>query len=322
MALRIQVAGFMGPHTGLNASPVDYPVGMSELMNRALTVGGWVVGSAAERTRRRSSISNMVLSSVRAAGPPVLASPLGVTNLYVYTETTEKTGISFRLGMAFAAVAASRILGVAGLNHVAVPGVVMNGRRADLLGFDALGGRHVVEAKARSYGFGPPVVADAKAQATATTAQLANMGLATTTASASVTDLSNCPISVLLEDPPIEFGDVDEPDEDREARLVRAFYAPVRDLLEVRPPEPSGLDEVDDVATGSWMPGADVWLGLRDDAAQRLAEGENVLRRGVETLEQGDVTNPWLVSSTPDGHVVVLGSTAELASGDTASTPY
>lgn len=320
MALRIEVAGFTGSYAGLNAASIDYPVGMAELVNRALTVGGWVVGSAAERTRRRSSISNMVLSSVRAAGPPVVASPLAVTNLYVHTETTEKTGISFRLGMAFAAVAASRILDVAGLQHVAVPGVVMNGRRADLLGLDSTKGCHVVEAKARSYGFGVAVVEDAKEQAKATTAQLAGVGQATTTASASVTDLSTCPITVLLEDPPVEFGDVNDPDEDREARFVHEFYAPVRDLLEVRPPEPSGYEEVDNVATGSWMPGADVRVGLRDDVAQRLADGENVLRSAVETLAQGDVTNPWLVSSTPDGHVVVLDSTAELASGNTASS--
>lgn len=288
---------------------------MAELVNRALTVGGWVVGSPAERTRRRASISNMVLSSVRAAGPPVLASPLCVTNLYAHTETTEKAGISFRLGMAFAAVVASRVLGVPGLQHVsvAIPGVATSGRRADLVGFDALGAVHVVEAKARSHGFGPAVMTDAKTQAGATAGQLAGLGTGVATASASVADLSVSPIRVLLEDPPLDLPPDRGGNEGNEQRLVRDFYEPVRDLLEVKPPEPSGYAGVDRVATGGWLFGADVWLGLRDDVAQRLRDGENVLRTGVETASLEELHDPWLVSQTPDGHVVVLGTDALLA---------
>lgn len=321
MALSIEVAGFTGPYVGFNAAPVNYQIGMSEVVSRALTVGGRVVGSPTERTRRRSSIANMVLSSVRAAGPPVVAIPLGVTNLYVHTETTEKTGISFRLGMAFAAVAASRVLGLPALKHVVVPGVVMNGRRADLVGLDGAGGRHVVEAKARSYGFSTAVVNDAKTQATTTAMQLAGLGQAPATASASVTDLSSLPIHVLLEDPPTKPPEFEEPDEDRERTFADDFYSPVRDLLEVRAPAPSGNEAVDQIATGSWLLGSDVWLGLRDDAASRLAAGEPLLRTGIATPPDEDNGDPWLVSSTPDGHVVVLGESARLAAGITASAP-
>jgi hypothetical protein len=91
---------------------------MAEVVNKAITVGGLVRGSPLERSRRRSGIVNTVLSSVRAVGPPATTSPLAVTGLYASTETTEKAGISFRLGMALAAAVASRVLGIKVLKHV------------------------------------------------------------------------------------------------------------------------------------------------------------------------------------------------------------
>ena len=111
MAIEVEVRGFTGIYASLNAAASSHPVGMAELVNKAITVGGLVHGSPLERSRRRSGIVNIVLSSVRAAGAPSASSALAVTGLYASTETTEKAGISFRLGMALAAVVGSRVLG-------------------------------------------------------------------------------------------------------------------------------------------------------------------------------------------------------------------
>lgn len=307
VAIVIEVTGFPGAHATLNAPPASYPVGVAEVVNRCITVGGWVVGSARQRTCRRSAIANLVLSSVRLAGPPTVISPLRVTHLFEHTETTEKAGISFRLGMGLAAVTASRVLGVPALAHVSVPGIPASGRRADLVGLDATGATHVVEAKARSHGVTAATCADAKAQAAATSAQLTALGTTVSTASVSAADLSTSPIQVLLEDPSVDTGGFNSDDEDR---LAREFYTPVRDLLETKLPERSGFDSIDMSATGSWLPGAEVWLGLVDEikerltAEERLTAGENPLRTGGAFATSED---PWLVSVTSDGHVVVLG---------------
>jgi hypothetical protein len=40
MAVRIEVRNFSGSYAPVNAPPADYPVGMAELVNKAITVGG------------------------------------------------------------------------------------------------------------------------------------------------------------------------------------------------------------------------------------------------------------------------------------------
>lgn len=311
MAIDIEVSGFTGGYAALNAPAVSYPVGMAEVVNRCVTVGGPVVGSARHRTYRRSAIANTVLSAIRPQGPPSVASPLEVTPLFVNTETTEKTGMSFRLGMGFAAIAASRVLKTPALEHVAVPGVPVNGRRADLIGLDKLKATHVVEAKARSHGVTQAVLLDGKQQAQATANALILAGTAVATASVAVTDLSVSPIHIYIEDPPVDFSGQDDEEgrREQERALAENYYRAVEDLLEVKPAERSGFDEVDAAATGAWMPGSNVWLGLRNDVRSELATATLDLREERATIPASD---PWLMSSTPDGHVVVLGPRAVL----------
>jgi len=308
MAIAVEVRRFTGQYAALNARSGVYPVGMEELINKAITVGGFVQGSARERSWRRSAIANTVLSSVSIVPASRGRSNCVVTSLYDKTETSEKAGISFRLGMAFAAIVGSRILNIKVLKHVSARGG-RSGRRADLVGVDAHGNWHVVEAKCRTYGVDARVRIQAKTQATSTAKNLIPGGKAISTASASLTDLSVEPIHVLLEDPP--------PPEDllqgdfNEVNFLRDYYSPVPELLQVRSPERSGYDELDEFAVGAWLPGSAVWLGLAtqifdlvtsDDpwtASHAAAVSEIVLR---------DET--WLMFGTPDGHVVVLGPSA------------
>lgn len=310
MAIDVEVRGFSGAYAGLNAPRTRYDVGMAEVINKAITVGGLVSGSALERTRRRGAISNVVLSTIRPTGAPAAATPLSTTTLYEHTETAEKAGISFRLGMAMAAVVAGRVLGTSVLKHVnARSGGA--GRRADLIGLDPLRRRHVVEAKSRTYGLDWNVRAKAKVQAKETTDRLVAAGTPVDTFSASLTDLAEAPMFVLLEDPPDDRSPA-KPLDFSEAEFLREFFSPVPDLLAIRRQETSGYDSVDEIAIGAWLPGADVWLGLARDVYARLRAGHDPLAEHVDGLAGTPERDDWLVSASRDGHVVVLGPQAGL----------
>lgn len=282
-----------------------YPVELPELVNKAITVGGVVHGSPYERSLRRSSIASMVLSSVRMK-PQGRA--LATTGLYDRAETTEKTGISFRLGMAFAAVIAGRILGVPQMMHVSSR-AGGKGRRADLMGSDRSRGWHVLEAKSRTYDIGVKamrdLLSDAKAQSSVTANDLSgNRSVATFCVS--LAQLWRSPIRVILKDPP--------PDDDRwdlvfsDEAFFTEYYSPVVDLLDVRDAEPSGVSSVDDDAVGAWLPGGGVWLGI---SAPLLAIAR---RQGwVEAAELAGSadfprTEDGRVHGSPDGHTVVVSA--------------
>ncbi|HEX7300283.1 MAG TPA: hypothetical protein VF257_14900 [Solirubrobacteraceae bacterium] len=61
--------------------------------------------------------------------------PLTTSSLFRHLETTEKAGISFRLGMAFAALISEHALGILVLEHLSRGNAVLapgSARRADL----------------------------------------------------------------------------------------------------------------------------------------------------------------------------------------------
>jgi len=311
VTVTIEVSAFTGPYAGKNAPPTSYPIGLPELLNRAITVGGFVVGSAAHRTMRRGAIGALVRSSVHVIGAPPA---LSVTLLYERTESSEKAGITFRLGMAFAAIAASRILGVPALTHV---GVLGGGRRADLVGADALNQTHIVEAKARAHGFSTTEEAHAKAQATNTAANLLLTGTTAATASTCLTDLSNSPLAVKLTDPP---GSEDEPRRLDRPELLREYYSVVPELLSMKDREPSGIPVVDDHVDGAWLPGGDIWIGLErplletgrttqrwDRVMESAMADERLSRendRDGQHADDEDLARRSFTAS--DGHTVVL----------------
>lgn len=306
MAIDIRVRRFTGSYSHLNGVRAAESVGVPELVNKALTVGGVVRGSALQKSRRRAAIANMVLSSVQTPGATTSTAPLGTTRLYDHTETTEKSGISFRLGMAFAAVTAGRVLNTASLKHV--NGV---GRRADLIGFDRSGDLHVVEAKCRTYGLGDPrVLSTAKTQATATAGALRAAGRTVATASASLTDLSTSPINVLLEDPPLPDDEV-QPLELDDVEYFSEYYSPVLDLLQATRQQPSGVPEVDEIATGAFLT-SEVWIGLSNEVTSHLDGGgdPSELRTWASDRTAIDLES---VSMTSDGHVLVLGAAQQPA---------
>jgi hypothetical protein len=302
MAIEAEARGFSGRYRSLNGARRSYRVGLAEVVMRAITVGGTVRGSRYQKTMRRSSIANMVLSSI-ASGR---SSELTTTELYDQTETTEKTGVSFRLGMAFAAVAASRVVRVNAMKHVRPRGG--GGRRADLVGMDKRRRWHVMEAKSRTYGIPRTLVREAKTQARATAAALAARGLAIDTRSACVTDLSGDQVYVLIEDPPPS----DETDlvfEWSDEEFFADYYSPVPDLLSIRDPQPSGLDDIDEECVGTWLPGARVWLGLDrrlldlDRAGRPWRDAARAHAWRAEAFEDEARED---VHHAPDGHALAI----------------
>lgn len=266
MAINIRVEQFRGPWARRNQSAGPIAVNVADVVRAAVTVGGPVMGSSWHRSLRRASIAGAVLAALAGAGRN---RPLTITSLYRQLETTEKSGVSFRLGMAFAALAAEHVLDVRLLEHLNRSNSVLaagSQRRADLFGLDDSGHWHVVEAKSRSYGFEHEDIVGAKQQAlNVQTIRTDGNPLVPTTRSASLVDLSSTPISMLLVDPN------DEPDAPARYEIdVEAFiathYAPVADLLDVRgAPQtpPSGVP--DTRAVGAYLPGTDIWLGVDPD---------------------------------------------------------
>jgi hypothetical protein len=102
----------------------------------------------------------------------------------------------------------------------------------------------------------------------------------------------------------------------------------VRDLLEVREPEPADVDEVDQVAVGAWLLPEMVWLGLSwkvltigerrgwkaaaDQVSRDTAGPDQTDRDQKDDPARGSgpvgeqFEGPGTVYQGADGHVVVL----------------
>lgn len=299
IAVTVQIANFAGPFAGLNAPPANYPVLIPELVMRAITVGGRVDGTRVERTLRRASIGALVRSAVREGDATIPAPALVATRLYTNIEPSEKGAITFRLGMGFAAILASRVLSVNKTLHL--PGV---GRRGDLYGRDTLGGWHVIEAKARTAPVPATVQAQAKAQAAALVPTVGGVPLLVRTDSASLADLSpQQQFTLLLDDPPPSDPGASRPVSVDEERFVPEYYSPVPDLVEITGPEPSGDTDIDEYAEGAWMPGGGIWLGLARGIPRRATRWQDVPDTRDSFASERD---PSLVHIGDDGHVIVL----------------
>jgi hypothetical protein len=310
MAMRIRVEKFEGKFKSKNTPGRILPVSVTDVVRAAVTVGGPVKGTSWRRSQRRVAIAGTVLSALVGK---TREQPLRTTSLYKRLETTEKSGVSFRLGMAFAAIAAERILDVRLLEHLNHSNSALfpsgGKRRADLFGFDAHRDCHVVEAKASTYGPAQDLADHAKSQAQ-------NVRVIGTTGgpykprtrSASITDLSVSPVSVLLVDPP-ETPRFEAAYKVDIERLIEAHYSPVRDLLALgdeqqAPPLDLGADTV-----GGYLPGTEIWLGVNRSlyGQSHLSWQERVDRHAAEVSMAEKSNLQDTVSAGRDGHVLQLG---------------
>jgi hypothetical protein len=310
--IKLDVEGFVGRWAAKNTQGLTLATNTADVVRAATTVGGPVGGTSWHRSLRRVAIASEVLAALVGAGH---AAPLLTSSLYRDLETTEKSGVSYRLGMAFAAIASEHVLDVALLEHLnrtnstLAPG---SQRRADLYGMDPAGKTHVVEAKSRTYGFTSGDVRYAKSQSlNVNIVQRRGRSLRPSTRAASLADLSTTPISVLLADPAGEAeGEVTYVvDLDR---LIQVHYSVVPDLIEVHGgPQPPPAANVARDVVGAFLPGTDIWLGI--DAAllePTLASWRAYFRDHQPTQSDADEDDER-VSYGRDGHILQVG--AELA---------
>jgi hypothetical protein len=310
MAIELGVKGFSGPWAVRNTFATPLAVNVADVVLAAVTVGGPVRGSVWHRSLRRAGVAGSSLAALIGAGRHW---PLATSSLYQELETTEKSGLSFRLGMAFAAVAAEHVLDVQLLEHLNRGNAVLTAgsqRRADLFGVDGAGHWHVVEAKSRTYGFAKQDIQYAKQQAVNVhTVRPNGAKLLPATRSASLADLSGVPISVLLVDPT---GEPVEPvvyEVDLE-RLISTHYAAVPDLIEAQggpQPPPDDLAIADVV--GAYLPGTSMWLGVRTELIGDSRESwEQRIRERELVIDSRFADADERVSIGFDGHVLHLGS--------------
>lgn len=308
MAIVVQVKAFPPPLAGINTGGATLPVTTADLARAAVTVGGPVLGTAWRRTQRRAA----VVATVHAALAEKRAThPVRTSTLYERLETTEKSGVSFRLGMAFAAVVAEQVLAITMLEHLNHSNSILypggGKRRADLFGLDAAGECHVIEAKSRTHGHDRALVRYAKSQAANIEVVDVKSGRYTPlTRSAAVTDLSRSPIHVLLEDPPEE-APAEIPYRIDTDQLIAYHYSVVPDLVELRgdpqdPPTPIDADVI-----GAYLPGTDVWLGVKRSlfGESRISWRERI--EGDATASERTSTGSDKVSVGRDGHVLQMG---------------
>ncbi|MDQ3725390.1 MAG: hypothetical protein M3335_05810 [Actinomycetota bacterium] len=283
------------------------PINIADVVRTAATVGGPVQGTALDKSMRRAGI--MAITHSALVGFRRNQS-LQTTQLYQELETTEKSGVSFRLGMAFAVIACEHVLGVKLLEHLNRANSLLatgSQRRADLFGIGHSGECHVVEAKSRTYGLSKEAVDRAKEQALNIKAVLRNgNALIPDTRSASIADLSRSPISIFLIDP--------EPRQPPKAsfeidleQFIADHYSVVPDLLEIygepqAPPENLPMD-----AIGAYLPGTNFWLGIDPSLIERssLTWQERLEQREALPL---DVAKSPELSVGTDGHVLHLGN--------------
>jgi hypothetical protein len=307
MAIKVKSEGFDSPFRRVNAAARVLEVDAIDIARAAVTVGGPVRGTEWARSERSAGIVHTVLSALSEEGRRDHLVP---SSLFVGLESTEKGGVSFRLGMAMAAVVAEELLDIRMLEHLNAGNSTLapkgGNRRADLFGLDGKNRCHVIEAKARTHGYGTDLVEYAKGQATnVTLVDTVEGQLIPETRSAAITDLSQKPIHVLLADPEGEpdgnsvYGfDLDT--------VIGWHYSVVPNLIEVigrsEPPRETGIDSV-----GAYLPGTEFWLGVRSElfGPSSLPWRERI--RDVQTLRPVDGARDREPSSVGrDGHILQL----------------
>jgi hypothetical protein len=309
MAIKLDVEDFVGRWAAKNAQGLTLATNTADVVRAATTVGGPVKGTVWHRSLRRAAIAGEVLAALVGAGR---AAPLSTSSLYRDLETTEKSGISYRLGMAFAAIASEHVLDVPLLEHLnrtnstLAPG---SQRRADLYGIDRAGKTHVVEAKSRTYGFSAGDVRHAKGQAlNVNIVHRRGRSVRPSTRAASLADLSSTPISMLLADPAGEAErevtyvvDLD--------RLIQVHYSAVPDLIQVQggPQPPPASNTAPDVV-GAFLPGTDIWLGIDAALLEPTLASWRAYFRDRQFTRRAAAEDDERVSYGRDGHILQVGA--------------
>lgn len=307
MAVKITAAGFKNPFAGINTAERIIEADVIDVARAAATVGGPVDGTAWACSQRVAGIFHSVFAALSEGGR---GDQLEASCLFIELESTEKGGLSFRLGMAMTAVVAEELLDIYLLEHLNArnSSVAPKGgqRRADLFGLDINDRCHVIEAKARAHGYGKDLVEYAKSQAENVNLVDTSKGLLVpVTRSAAITDLSQKPIHVLFSDPESSLPRGSTYEFDLDA-VLGWHYSVVPNLVEASgrsdPPRDLGMDTV-----GAFLPGTEIWLGVRSELFRPTRTPWRETIKTLEAVRSDDLDRHRLPTSIGrDGHILQL----------------
>jgi hypothetical protein len=260
---------FKGPLAKFNKSD-SLPVKWSELVWAAITVGkvagdenAYGIYSALEKLHRAA----MIRAYLKASGTVLIQ-----TKVYEMSDPSEKTSISFYLGMTLAKLFAEKLFGVPKLLHFAVYkdnyviAATQGKSRPDLIGQNLKGKWFVFEAKGRSNNFDQLALDKAKEQAKQivsinTSAPLCRIG------SEAFFDAGLC---FQMVDPEHIEGDRSRRIEIDVEEADVQYYAPLETILASRD------RRIPIIVNGRRLlevhiPEADLWIGVPDrDASAKL----------------------------------------------------
>jgi hypothetical protein len=245
--------------TGPVAASGNLPLSLEQLIWAAVTVGATPISLGA-RPRPLAEVSwRSALAAANVAEDPS-ANRWVKTDAYWRLDPSEKSAVSYFLGMTQAKFTCAMLLGVPHLIHLdavlALHGRTTKESRPDFIGFDFASRTYTVavEAKGRTHGRTDAVTEKAKEQA-GLLPSIVSTSSTLQVASVASFDTDGC-WQAYLEDPPGAYQAVNQ--QTIEGLLV-AYYRPLVSALLA-----AGINEnaSDDATAVAQLPGMDMYLGL------------------------------------------------------------
>ena len=230
--LSLTASNFSALYPGLNNTHT-IEVSKRKALKFATTVGTAHYAAAFGRTQTALALASYRAQAIRCVmdfDQPVLQR----FNEYSQLDSTEKSNLSYWIGMTIAAITADELLHVPRLTHASkLDGIVKRDPSskslADLVGPDTVGALHVIEAKGRQHKISPDDARRYKEQAQTI---MSVRGVTVSTTSYSVAYLRQT-ITAILVDPPPQSGGVDlkiDPDD-----FGKGYYQPFVEFLGRKP---------------------------------------------------------------------------------------
>lgn len=301
--VRYEATDFPPEYQVLRESPPLFEATWPEIVHAAVTVGrrGWrdVAKHGSHSVFEMVYRAFMVYANLAGA----MGGGLYKTAANEGLDPSEKSAISYFLGLTFTKLVVGRLLDVHWVMHLdvyaqylqAVAAAGAGARRPDMVGRDATGRWHVFEAKGRTNAATVEVLESAKEQARA----LGTIrGVAPHLCVASVTHFRRGGLEVCLADPEVDGESIDL--DISEIQFARDYYEPFVTLLDQNPTEARKVDgrsiRLVEITC------ADIKIGLDEETLAQIEAGRAAK---ALTWERESEAPEWTLGK--DGVFVELG---------------
>lgn len=269
-----RAANFSGAFAQLNTNNTEISVAWAQLVWAAITAGkaagdeyAYGIYSTLERLHRASMIRAYLMQT--ASGHIVRTMP------YRLSDPSEKTSISFYLGMTLAKLFAELLFDVPRMLHFAVYApnyqiVAAPGEsRPDLIGLSNTGEWFVFEAKGRSNNFDPDALGTAKEQAE----QIQLIDNLIPACSVACQAYFTSVLRFRMDDPPPRKSDRPRTIKISQADFRHAYDGPIRSVIELRGANAT-LSYANRRFRGARVEEADLWIGAPEADQTTLVKSE------------------------------------------------